>query len=47
MLEDDYILGTIDVSSEAGQVTNILADGNKEKVAAKVKKMMEAINEDT
>lgn len=47
ILEDDYILGKIDVSSEAGQVTNILADGNREKVAAKIKKMMEAIDEDS
>lgn len=47
MLEDDYILGTVDVSSEAGQVTNILADGNREKVMAKVKKMMESLNEDS
>ncbi len=45
MLEDDYILGTVDVSSEAGQVTNVLADGNREKVAAKVKKMMESLDE--
>ncbi len=47
MLDDDYILGTIDVSSDAGQVTNILADGNREKVARKVKKMMEALDEDS
>lgn len=45
MLEDDYILGTIDGSSGSGQVTNILADGNREKVTAKVKKIMEALDE--
>ena len=43
---DEIIIGAVDVSSESGSVSNIMADSCKEETMKKLKKLVETKNED-